>query len=91
MDAFLNTYLPWGIIAVTVIICFFQNMIDTARRRESKNPYDQTNTRRLEISIMCGIVIGAVLCYSIIPIPVIWGVAIGGALALILALLKKKK
>lgn len=91
MEAFINTYLPCGIIAVTVIICFYQNLIDANRRRESENPNNQVNPRQLETFLFLGIVLGVVLCYAFVPIPVVWGVAIGAVFGLTAGLLKRKK
>ena len=91
MKLFFTTYLPWGIFAVTVVICFYQNLIDTNRRRDSQNPYDPTNTRQLEAFLILGTVLGALLCYAFIPIPVVWGVAVGSVFGLLLGYLKRKR
>jgi len=91
MEAFLNTYLPWGIFAVAMIICFYINVIDAGRKRESNNPYDHTNSRKLEFCLIIGTVAGALICYAGLPIPVVWGIAIGSACGLAVGLLRRKQ
>ena len=91
MEALLNTYLPWGIFVVTIVICFYVNVIDTGRRRESKNPYDHTGSRKLEFCLILGTVAGALVCYAGIPLPIVWGVAIGSVGGLVVGLIRRKQ
>lgn len=89
MDAFFNTYLPWGIIAVIMVICFCINYIDVGRSRSSNNPYAYS-PRKFEFIIIICAAIGALLCLSIIPLSILWGVAIGMIAGLVLALYRRK-
>ena len=91
MESFLNTYLPWGIFAVTIVICFYVNIIDAGRQRDSKNPYEHTNSRKLEFNLIIGTVIGAFICYAGLPIPIVWGIAIGSVGGLVFGLLRRKQ
>lgn len=90
MEAFLNSYLPWGIFAVTIIICFYINIIDIGKRRESTDPYEHTNSRRLEFHLIIGTVIGYLVCYAGLPLPIPWGAAIGSVCGLVFGLWKRK-
>ena len=90
MNTFLNTYLPWGIVLVTVVICFYVNIIDAGRRRDSKNAYDHLGSRKLEFCLLVGLLAGALLCYVGLPLPVVWGVALGCVGGLIVGLIRRK-
>ena len=93
METFLNTYLPWGIVIATVVICFYINIIDTNRQRESKrseNASFMTN-KKLEAAVIAGMFVGATLCYLGLPLPLLWGIAIGSAAGLALGLLRRKQ
>ena len=91
MNAFINTYLPTGILIATVVICFYINIIDTGRRRDSTNPYDHVSDRKLEVCLIIGIILGALACYAGIPLSVLWGMAIGSAVGLAIGLLRRKR
>jgi len=90
METFFNTYLPWGIFAITIIICFYVNVIDAGRKRDSKNTYDHLSSRKLELNLIIGTVIGAIACYAGVPLPVAWGIAIGSVCGLLFGLWKRK-
>ena len=91
MEAFLNTYLPWGIVIATVVICFYVNIIDTNRQR-SKNTDNASfmANKKLDAAVIAGIFAGATICYLGFPIPHLWGIAVGAAAGLALGLLRRK-
>lgn len=90
METIINTYIPWGIIAVCAVICFYINLIDNGRTRESTNPYDHATDRKLEFSLILGILVGVVLCYSVLPLPILWGIALGMVCGLVVGLFRRK-
>lgn len=91
MDTFLNTYLPWGIIAVIIIACFCINFIDAGKKRDSSDPFEHTGFRKFEFTVIVGAAIGAILSYSVIPIPILWGVSAGMAFGFAAAILKRSR